>query len=159
RASDCSNRSHSKHAANLNRVMLFGNLDQTGSTFRPDAKIGPGRLRGNPEGTDYLGNLRNTDEYRYRKMNNGQWSIREEESGLRLDYWLGSMKRLGSGPRALDALARGKIIVNEMRQTADDADRLLQTGDLVRVWMDRPEHESSPFIERQFDYLDIVHED
>jgi 23S rRNA pseudouridine1911/1915/1917 synthase len=92
-------------------------------------------------------------------MNNGQWQIGETEAGWRLDRWLASMRRLGSQTLALAALANGRIVVNKVVQTEADAERLLQPGDVVRVWIDRQDMHLLPETPRQFDYLDIVYED
>ncbi len=92
-------------------------------------------------------------------MNNGQWQINAHHTGMRLDHWLASMRRLGSGVRALDSLARGRIFVNNVEQTPADAARILQEGDLVRVWMDRQDVHLMEFIPLEFDRLEIVYED
>jgi 23S rRNA pseudouridine1911/1915/1917 synthase len=92
-------------------------------------------------------------------LNNGQWQIGETDQGSRLDQWLASLKRLGSHQRAAKALGTGRILINRRTLTAADADRLLQPGDVVRVWIDRRKAHTLSFIERQFDFLDIIFED
>jgi 23S rRNA pseudouridine1911/1915/1917 synthase len=92
-------------------------------------------------------------------MNNGQWRITEQHLRQRLDYWLGAANRLGSRMRALDALERGKVLVNGEVQTLEDAARELQAGDVVRVWMEPPSDQYFIGHERPVDYLDIIHED
>jgi 23S rRNA pseudouridine1911/1915/1917 synthase len=92
-------------------------------------------------------------------LNNGQWQIGETDKGSRLDQWLASMKRLGSRRRAAKALSSGRILINKRPLTPADAERLLQSGDVVRVWIDGRNAHILPFIERQFDFLDIIFED
>jgi 23S rRNA pseudouridine1911/1915/1917 synthase len=92
-------------------------------------------------------------------LNNGQWQIGEADKGSRLDQWLASVKRLGSSQRAAKALSTGRVLINKRPLTAADAERLLQPGDVVRVWIDRGNAHTLPFIERQFDSLDIIFED
>ncbi len=92
-------------------------------------------------------------------MNNGQWRITEYHAGQRLDYWLGAANKLGSRTRALDALVRGKIVVNGIEQTVEDAGRELRPGDIVHVWMETPADQYFIGFERGVNYLDIIHED
>ena len=47
-------------------------------------------------------------------------------------------ERLGSRAKAVAALERGKVYVNETEVSLTDAARRLTAGDEVRVWMDRP---------------------
>jgi len=58
--------------------------------------------------------------------------------GRRLDKFLADAARLGSRGRAADALAKGKVFVNDREAGPDDAARPLRAGDAVRVWADRP---------------------
>ena len=67
-----------------------------------------------------------------------RWVVSEEEAGSRLDRFLASAERLGSRGRATWALERRKILLNDGDTSPADAGRRLATGDLVRVWMDRP---------------------
>jgi 23S rRNA pseudouridine1911/1915/1917 synthase len=67
-----------------------------------------------------------------------RWRVDEADAGSRLDKFLASAERIGSRGRAADALARGKIFVNDREATRADAARPLAAGDVVRVWMDRP---------------------
>lgn len=60
------------------------------------------------------------------------------DAGARLDKFLASAERLGSRGRAADALARGKIYLNDREATMKDAGLPLAVGDIVRLWMDRP---------------------
>jgi len=67
-----------------------------------------------------------------------RWRVDAADAGSRLDKFLAAAGRLGSRGRAADALARGKIFVNDREATRADAALLLAAGDAVRVWMDRP---------------------
>ena len=66
------------------------------------------------------------------------WTVDARETGTRLDKFLAAPERLVSRGRASDALARGKIYLNDREATSADAGRLLGEGDVVRLWMDRP---------------------
>jgi 23S rRNA pseudouridine1911/1915/1917 synthase len=92
-------------------------------------------------------------------MNNGQWRIGEAESGMRLDRWLSSNRRLGSNMRALDTLNRGRVVVNGRRQKLKDCERALQPEDVIRLWIDRPIFARAEFESSSFDSLNIVYED
>jgi 23S rRNA pseudouridine1911/1915/1917 synthase len=67
-----------------------------------------------------------------------RWTVAASEAGARLDRFLAAADRLASRARASDALARGKIFVNEREASGRDAGSRLRAGDVVRVWMDRP---------------------
>lgn len=67
-----------------------------------------------------------------------RWTVSDEEAGERLDRFLASAARLGSRARSSEALARGKIFVNDREATGRDGGSKLREGDVVRVWMDRP---------------------
>lgn len=69
---------------------------------------------------------------------NDRWTVDPGDAGLRLDKFLASQERLGSRGRAVDALARGKIFLNEREANPQDAAARLASGDVVGVWMDRP---------------------
>lgn len=66
------------------------------------------------------------------------WVVEPGEAGVRLDKFLASDTRLGSRGKAVAALERGKIFVNDEETGLADAARRLTAGDAVRVWMDRP---------------------
>jgi 23S rRNA pseudouridine1911/1915/1917 synthase len=68
----------------------------------------------------------------------GGWTVAEATVGLRLDKFLAHPDRLGSRSRAVAALERGKVFVNDTEVGIDDAGRRLMADDEVRVWMDRP---------------------
>ena len=67
-----------------------------------------------------------------------RWTVDPAEAGARLDKFLAAAERLGSRGRASDALARGKIYLNDREATMSDAGVALAAGDVVRIWMDRP---------------------
>jgi 23S rRNA pseudouridine1911/1915/1917 synthase len=67
-----------------------------------------------------------------------RWTVSDEEAGQRLDRFLASTARLGSRARSSEALARGKIFVNDREATGRDGGSKLREGDVVRLWMDRP---------------------
>jgi 23S rRNA pseudouridine1911/1915/1917 synthase len=69
---------------------------------------------------------------------NTEWTVEEAASGERLDKFLAAAGRVGSRGRAADALARGRVFVNDQEATPADAARRLVAGDRVRFWPDRP---------------------
>src|SRR5581483_1336461 len=73
-----------------------------------------------------------------RAMSKSIWRINETEAGTRLDKWLADQARLGSRSRALAALEKGQVFVNEQEQSAAAAGHRLQAGEKVRLWLDRP---------------------
>jgi 23S rRNA pseudouridine1911/1915/1917 synthase len=88
------------------------------------------------------------------------WQVNTTDSGTRLDKWLADTARLGSRAKAFEAIARGKVFVNEVEQTALDAGRKLQAGETIRVWMDRPgSAKHRAFTNRQVAGLHIIYED
>ena len=66
------------------------------------------------------------------------WVVEGADVGLRLDKFLAAAARLGSRGRAVDALSRGKIFLNDRDLGPSDGAGPLKAGDVVRVWMDRP---------------------
>ncbi len=66
------------------------------------------------------------------------WIVGPDEVGVRLDKYLAAAERVGSRARAVIAIERGKVFVNEREATQADAGAGLTAGDVVRVWMDRP---------------------
>ena len=64
--------------------------------------------------------------------------VGQADVGLRLDKFLAAPGRLGSRGRAVDAIARGKVFLNDAEAHSPDAAIRLARGDLVRVWVDRP---------------------
>jgi 23S rRNA pseudouridine1911/1915/1917 synthase len=92
-------------------------------------------------------------------MRDAEWAVSSNEAGLRLDKFLAASDRLRSRARAVSALERGKIYVNAIEVGLADAARRLVTGDVVRVWIDRPgTARARPRTGRAGD-LDIVFED
>ena len=93
-------------------------------------------------------------------MKNDSWQVNTTDSGARLDKWLADATRLGSRAKAFEAIARGKVFVNNTEQTALEAGRKLQRGETVRVWMDRPgSAKHRVFTNRQVAGLDTIYED
>ena len=66
------------------------------------------------------------------------WTVEASGEGLRLDKFLSAPERLGSRAQVASALSRGKIFLNGTEATIADASRRVASGDVVRVWMDRP---------------------
>src|SRR5829696_1888708 len=66
------------------------------------------------------------------------WTITAAEQGIRLDRFLAAGERLGSRGRAVAALERGKVFLNDEEVGPMQGGVSLGTGDRVRVWMDRP---------------------
>jgi 23S rRNA pseudouridine1911/1915/1917 synthase len=88
-----------------------------------------------------------------------QWTAGDADAGVRLDKFLAAPSRLGSRARSVAALERGKVYVNATEVALADAGRRLGSGDVVRVWMDRPgSAKPRPRTGRSGD-LDIVYED
>jgi len=71
-------------------------------------------------------------------MSDVVWVVEPDEAGLRLDKFLAATGRAGSRARALAALERGKIYLNDREAAPGQAGTLLAAGDRVRFWMDRP---------------------
>ena len=93
-------------------------------------------------------------------MTTQSWQVGATDEGTRLDKWLADATRLGSRAKAFEAIARGKVFVNEVEQTALDAGRKLQQREKVRVWMDRPgSAKHRAFTDRQVSGLHLVYED
>jgi len=66
------------------------------------------------------------------------YAVGAAEADLRLDRFLAAAGRLGSRGRATDAIAKGKVFVNDAEAAPGASGRPLAAGDVVRVWMDRP---------------------
>src|SRR4051794_19443026 len=67
-----------------------------------------------------------------------EWTVAGSDAGVRLDKFLASPDRAGSRPKAAAALERGKVFVNDREMTLSDAAARVKTGDMVRLWIDRP---------------------
>lgn len=87
------------------------------------------------------------------------WTVTSDETGTRLDKFLAAKGRLGSRGRAVAAIERGKVFLNEREVSMKAAGRTLETGDVVRVWMDRPGSSKPRPRERYVDDLHIIYED
>ncbi len=84
-----------------------------------------------------------------------------DAAGKRLDAWLAARPEIGSRGRARDALACGKVFLNDGEVTFADAGRRLAAGDRVGYWPDRP-GSSKPRrreIVSSRAALDVVHQD
>ena len=71
-------------------------------------------------------------------MSGTTWEVSGDAAGTRLDKFLADTQRLGSRARAMAALDKGKVFLNDDEAGRADAARRLSAGDRVRVWMDRP---------------------
>ncbi|HYM24844.1 MAG TPA: RluA family pseudouridine synthase [Vicinamibacterales bacterium] len=78
---------------------------------------------------------------------------------MRLDKFLAAAERLGSRPKAADAIARGKVFLNGRESAGADAAARLRPGDIVRIWMDRPGSSRRPARLGADRDLPIVYED
>src|SRR5919108_3886422 len=72
------------------------------------------------------------------KSSKPQWIVTSDEQGLRLDRFLAAPERLGSRGRVRVALERGQVFLNDAEASNRDAGTRLKSGDLVRLWIDRP---------------------
>ncbi len=66
------------------------------------------------------------------------WTVEAAEAGQRLDKFLAAADRAGSRSRASDALARGRVFVDEAEMAPADGARAMAAGEVVRLWIDRP---------------------
>jgi len=92
-------------------------------------------------------------------VTNSQWTVDAGSAGLRLDKYLAAPDRLGSRSRAVGAIERGKVFVNDVEVTATEAARKLTTGHRVRVWMDRPGSAKRRPAPHRTEELNILYED
>lgn len=93
-------------------------------------------------------------------MADSEWTIGADTAGARLDKFLAGGQQLGSRSRALAALQRGKVFVNGTEAGAADRAARLATGDVVRIWIDRPGSARRRVTTvRSAHRLHIVHED
>jgi 23S rRNA pseudouridine1911/1915/1917 synthase len=72
------------------------------------------------------------------KTSKPQWTVTSEEQGLRLDRFLAAPDRLGSRGRVRSALERGQVFLNDHEASGKDAGSRLASGDVIRLWIDRP---------------------
>ncbi len=87
------------------------------------------------------------------------WIAGDADAGVRLDKFLSAPGRLGSRGKAVAALERRKIFVNDDEADIADAARRLVAGDVVRVWVDRPGSAKRRPRTGPAGDLDIVYED
>src|SRR5262249_62392326 len=66
------------------------------------------------------------------------WMVTAAEAGERLDKFLAAANRAGSRAKAVDALDRRKVFLNDREATRADAGVRVTVGDVVRLWIDRP---------------------
>jgi 23S rRNA pseudouridine1911/1915/1917 synthase len=66
------------------------------------------------------------------------WIVEDGDAGKRLDVWLARRPEIGSRGKAQDALACGKVFLNDAELTFADAGRRLAGGDRIGYWPDRP---------------------
>ena len=66
------------------------------------------------------------------------WTVETAEAGQRLDKFLAAADRAGSRSRAADALARGRVFVDDAEMAGADGARAVAAGEVVRLWIDRP---------------------
>jgi 23S rRNA pseudouridine1911/1915/1917 synthase len=85
--------------------------------------------------------------------------VTADEAGVRLDKYLAADSRLGSRGKAASAIERGKVFLNEHEASLADAARLLEPGDAVRLWTDRPGSAKTRPRTGSAGDLAIVHED
>ncbi|HWJ57543.1 MAG TPA: RluA family pseudouridine synthase [Vicinamibacterales bacterium] len=87
------------------------------------------------------------------------WTVEAAEAGQRLDKFLAAADRAGSRSRATDALARGRVFVDEAEMAPADGARAVAAGEVVRLWMDRPGSAARGAAPRARHGLDTVFED
>jgi len=87
------------------------------------------------------------------------WTVGQVDAGSRLDKFLAAEARLGSRGRAVAALERGKVFLNDVEVSLDEAGNRIAEGDVARVWMDRPGSAKPRLRARRIGELDIVYED
>ena len=92
-------------------------------------------------------------------MSDSHWTVAADEAGLRLDKFLAAFERVVWGSRAVAAIERGKVFVNDDEASTADAARRLSARDRVRVWMDRPGSSKRRLAPHQAGDLNILYED
>jgi len=103
--------------------------------------------------------LASTDSGKGKPSGLPEWTIAHADAGTRLDKFLAAPDRLGSRARVAAALERGKVFLNEVECALPDAATRLVSGDVVRVWMDRPGSATRRPGPRKSGALDILYED
>ncbi|MCA1563363.1 MAG: RluA family pseudouridine synthase [Acidobacteria bacterium] len=92
-------------------------------------------------------------------MADDSWTVSEDDAGVRLDKFLAAPDRCGSRARAAAALDRGKVYLNGSEASIADAVTLVDRGDTVRVWADRPGSATRRPRPRQSAELHVIYED
>jgi 23S rRNA pseudouridine1911/1915/1917 synthase len=92
-------------------------------------------------------------------MPGSEWTLAAADAGLRLDKFLAAPDRLASRARAMTAIEKGKVFLNDVEATLADAAARLAPGDRVRVWMDRPGSARARPRPQQVAEVTIVYED
>jgi 23S rRNA pseudouridine1911/1915/1917 synthase len=87
------------------------------------------------------------------------WTVSAGEAGQRLDKFLADVSRAGSRSRANDALARGRVFLDDIEAAPSDGARIVDTGDVVRLWVDRPGSASRPVRSRPRGGLQLLYQD
>jgi 23S rRNA pseudouridine1911/1915/1917 synthase len=87
------------------------------------------------------------------------WTVGPDGEDLRLDKFLAAADRLGSRRRAVAAIERGKVFVNDAEAGLEAGAARLAVGDRVRVWMDRPGSARRRPKPHQLGQLRILYED
>jgi 23S rRNA pseudouridine1911/1915/1917 synthase len=67
-----------------------------------------------------------------------RWTVGDEDAGVRLDKFLAAPGRAGSRSRAITAIERGRVYVNDAEAAPADAAVRLTPGTVVAVWADKP---------------------
>ena len=88
-----------------------------------------------------------------------EWPVRPEDADQRLDKWLAAAWRLGSRSKALLAIERGKVFIDDVEQGSNDSSRKVVAGERIRVWHDRPGSATKRYFERHDSGLHIIYED
>ena len=92
-------------------------------------------------------------------MADHEWTVTPTEAGLRLDKFLAHQDRLGSRAKAFAAIERGKVFVDEVEAAVSQASRPLASGQVVRVWIDRPGSARRRRPATRIGDLDVIFED
>ena len=88
-----------------------------------------------------------------------RWPVADVDVGLRLDKFLAAPERLSSRARAVEAIARGKVFLNDKEAAKSAAATRLAAGDIVALWMDRPGSSKRRPEPHRVGALSIVYED
>ena len=87
------------------------------------------------------------------------WTVGAGDAGVRLDKFLAHPGRLGSRGKALTAIERGKVFLNDTEVPLAGASTHVAKGDVIRVWMDRPGSSKPRPRERRVGTLHVLYED